>query len=168
MSGRRRAVWVVSAVVLATIGATPVVAQPASGISDPFAYCAAVGTIDAPDRRYTGPNPPEPVARAVLYPGLPSSQAHWRCMNGQVYGCIDGASVSCDMRVSSSTSANQGMIEFCRDNPDSDFIPLAFVGHYNAHAWRCDRGVPAIFGDPILHPDARGFAAEMWRRIAPP
>ncbi len=23
--------------------------------SDPFAYCAAVGTIDAPDARYTGP-----------------------------------------------------------------------------------------------------------------
>jgi hypothetical protein len=36
---------------------------PQARFSDPFAYCAAVGTIDAPDARYTGPKVPEVVAR---------------------------------------------------------------------------------------------------------
>jgi hypothetical protein len=33
---------------------------PQARFSDPFAYCAAVGTIDAPDARYTGPRVPDP------------------------------------------------------------------------------------------------------------
>jgi hypothetical protein len=32
---------------------------------DPFAYCAAVGTIEAPDVRYTGPAMPESLARGL-------------------------------------------------------------------------------------------------------
>ncbi|MGC9335618.1 MAG: hypothetical protein ACP5JJ_15830, partial [Anaerolineae bacterium] len=31
--------------------------------ADPFAYCAAVGTVDAPDANYTGPAVPESVAQ---------------------------------------------------------------------------------------------------------
>src|ERR671918_1505994 len=51
---------------------TPPTASPAEGsgqpatFTDPFAYCAAVGTIDAPDSRYTGPNVPEAVARGLM------------------------------------------------------------------------------------------------------
>ena len=36
----------------------PVQSQPTDNqttYSDPFAYCAAVGTVDTPDNRYTGP-----------------------------------------------------------------------------------------------------------------
>ena len=38
---------------LATSVSTAV--PPPETFSDPFAYCAAVGQIDAPDARYTGP-----------------------------------------------------------------------------------------------------------------
>jgi hypothetical protein len=35
----------------------------ASESTDPFAYCATVGTIDMPDARYTGPQMPDAVVR---------------------------------------------------------------------------------------------------------
>jgi hypothetical protein len=36
-----------------------------ASFSDPFAYCAAVGTADTPGPRYTGPAMPEAVARGL-------------------------------------------------------------------------------------------------------
>src|SRR5215510_4570357 len=46
----------------------PVAESPppaATRFTDPFAYCAAVGTIDTPDSRYAGPKVPEAVARGL-------------------------------------------------------------------------------------------------------
>ena len=40
-------------------------AQEAPTYRDPFAYCAAVGTVDAPDRRHTGPALPPTIARGL-------------------------------------------------------------------------------------------------------
>ena len=71
-----------------------------ASLSDPFAYCAAVGTADTPGPRYTGPAMPEAVARglgaalgapahAPLDPFL--EQSVWRCMGGEVYACTFGA-----------------------------------------------------------------------------
>ncbi len=41
-------------------------ATSAATFTDPFAYCAAVGTIDAPDARYTGAKMPDVVAKGLM------------------------------------------------------------------------------------------------------
>lgn len=80
--------------------ATPTPTGQAS-FTDPFAYCAAVGTIDAPDARYAGPKVPESIARglqaALNAPDMPQQPDsdfipayitghdtiyEWRCTNG--------------------------------------------------------------------------------------
>jgi hypothetical protein len=47
---------------VSAVSPTPGSGQLAT-FTDPFAYCAAVGTVDAPDSRYTGPKVPEAVAQ---------------------------------------------------------------------------------------------------------
>jgi hypothetical protein len=74
---------------------------------DPFAYCAAVGSIGTPDARYTGPAMPDAVARGLkaalaLPADAPSAplvrSSIWRCMNGKVYACTVGANLPCAER----------------------------------------------------------------------
>ena len=67
---------------------------------DPFANCAAVGTFDRPDSRYTGPDIIDDVIDGYLQAaGLqgtiePSEVLEqttvWRCMDHDVYGCNVG------------------------------------------------------------------------------
>ena len=88
---------------------TPTQSQPTAAIanpeqslySDPFAYCAAVGTVDAPDARYNGPEMPDSVIQGLIQQGVVSADAPpefqksavWRCMNGQVWVCHFGANL---------------------------------------------------------------------------
>ncbi len=44
---------------------TPVSGAQGTTYTDPFAYCAAVRTIDAPDARYVGPAVPDAVVRGL-------------------------------------------------------------------------------------------------------
>ena len=46
------------------IGTAP--ASTSTAIADPFAYCAAIGQIDAPDARYTGPQMNDALFNAYL------------------------------------------------------------------------------------------------------
>jgi hypothetical protein len=96
---------------------------PQARFSDPFAYCAAVGTIDAPDARYTGPKVPEVVAQglkkafgapadAPLGPFLRTTV--WRGMDGQVYACTVGANLLCQERVDVRRTPTQGMTQESR------------------------------------------------------
>jgi hypothetical protein len=70
---------------------TPVASLPPGAGSQatfthPFAYCAALGTIDAPDSRYTGPKVPDVVAQGLKKAfGAPAGRAtvyEWQCTNG--------------------------------------------------------------------------------------
>jgi hypothetical protein len=49
---------VAQGIITSAVSSAPGSGQPAT-FTDPFAYCAALGTIDAPDSRYTGPKVPE-------------------------------------------------------------------------------------------------------------
>jgi hypothetical protein len=154
---------------------TPALA--AERFEDPFAYCAAVGAVGAPDARYAGPTMPEAVAqglRAAL--GMPESapleyfgrHAIWRCMAGKVYACTFGANLPCGAKADTSSSPTPAMTAFCRDNPGSDVIPMVVTGRATVYAWRCDGGAPAIERQ-VTAPDAHGFLAAIWHEIeAPP
>jgi hypothetical protein len=50
--------------IISAVSSPPGSSQPAT-FSDPLAYCTALGTIDAPDSCYTGPQAPEAVAQGV-------------------------------------------------------------------------------------------------------
>ena len=155
---------------LAGCGSTPAPAV----YTDPFAYCAAVGTIDAPDATYTGPGVPESVAqglqKALNAPDTPlevlENGSSWRCMDGDVYACFVGANLPCEAQANSDRTPTQEETDFCQQNPDSDFIPAVVTGRETVFEWRCRDGAPEVVSQ-VFQPDAQGFLSEIWYKISP-
>jgi hypothetical protein len=156
--------------------------SPAAGsgepavFTDPFAYCAAVGTIDAPDASYSGPKVPEAVAQglrkafglsaaAPLEPFLHNT--FWRCMDGVVYACTVGANLPCQERADTSRKPTESMTNFCQDNPQATVIPAVVTGRATVYEWTCANGSPEAVRQ-FAQPDARGFLSNIWHAISPP
>ncbi len=143
--------------------------------ADPFAYCAAVGTVDAPDTRYAGPPVPASIAsglrRAFGAPADAPIEAFtrgtsWRCMNGTVYACAVGANLPCQAKADTRRAPAPAIRAFCRDNPAADTVPAVVTGRETVYAWRCVEGAPEI-ACQVDTPDARGFLSRIWYRIDP-
>jgi putative hemolysin len=138
----------------------------------PFAYCAAVGTIDLPDARYTGPAVPGSLIQRLVEEGVvaadapPEDQQHavWRCMSGEVVACHVGANLPCLEQADASQTPSSAMAEFCTANPSAETIPAAVTGRATVYAWRCESGTPVVVKQ-LLHADARGFLTEHWHRV---
>jgi hypothetical protein len=136
--------------------ATAPVAEPS--LSDPFAYCAAVGTVDAPDQRFTGPPVPPAIAAALQVPAAADpSQVRWRCVDRSVLACKADHTAACDL-----TPTVDTMIAYCAQHPDTQDIPAP-----NGY-WACSGTRPVIPRDQKWPVDARGFYPEAWTRVAPP
>lgn len=152
---------------------TPTVTLQAT-FSDPFAYCAAVGTIDTPDARYAGSKVPDSIARglqtALNVPDTPlevlANGSSWRCMNGTVYACFVGANLPCDAKANTDRTPTQAEVDFCRQNPTADAIPAYVTGRDTVYEWRCTSGVPTIV-QQVFQVDERGFIADVWYPISP-
>lgn len=138
---------------------------------DAFAYCAAVGTIDSPDSRYSGPANPSPVALALeIAADLPrgvltspdSPAAIWRCMSGSAYGCYVGANLPCGA-ADTNRVPTEAMHETCRS---IGFLSAADTGHATIYAWRCENGM-AVAGEQIVDVDPRGFISQYWYQLHP-
>ncbi len=161
--------------VLATIATA---CSPATGatFSDPFAYCAAVGTVDKPDARYTGaPVPDEVINGFKKAAGLESSTEPmdmlrkttiWRCMGGKVYACNFGANIPCDSKANTSRTPSQEMLDYCKANPNSDFLPMAVTGHDTVYSWRCTNDQPEVV-QQVGQVDAAGYIQQFWYAIQP-
>ena len=142
--------------------------------SDPFAYCAAVGTVDAPDARYTGEAVPAAVVLGLVRQGLVApdappqiqSNAVWRCVNGEVWACHFGANLPCQEKADISQMPTTEMTDFCKANLNADFIPAAVTGRSTVFEWRCDNGKPAV-AKQVFTPDEEGFLQEFWYRLTP-
>ena len=143
--------------------------------ANPFAYCAAIETIDAPDARYTGPALPEAVARGLqaalgLAAGAPGEPLPgnwtWRCMDGDVYACTVGANLPCAEKADTRTEPSAAVSEFCRQNPGAEVIPMAVTGRATVFEWRCADGRPTIVRQ-FAQPDAAGYLANIWYPIEP-
>lgn len=141
-----------------------------SQFSDPFAYCAGVGTIDAPDERYVGDPVPEAVIEGLRKKAEIGDDAPdewltegtvWRCMDGEVWVCFVGANLPCLEKADTSTTPNPEMEDFCSDNPDAEVIPAAVTGRATVYEWRCVDGAPEVVRQ-IFEPDAQGFLADFW------
>jgi hypothetical protein len=161
-----------TAIPISTVASTPT--QFAS-FSDPFAYCAAVGTVDNLDARYTGPKVPDMVARGIMKatnasPDAPLNvfvnNSFWRCMNGKVYGCTVGANLPCQAKADTNRAPTSEEADFCKANPTSDFIPASVTGRETVYEWRCTNGTPEIVKQ-VSQPDPRGFISNFWYEINP-
>lgn len=147
--------------------ATPPPEGPAEGtpaaFADPFAYCGAVGTIDAPDERWAGPPVPPEV---VEFFGQDRLGGHfWRCFEGAVLGCAVGSASYCGNDPNTSDQPTATMVEFCQANPSQPMLVAQF-GHDNIYLWECRGAVPAI-SLQMFHVDPRGFMEENWFEISP-
>jgi hypothetical protein len=154
---------------------TPVPVAEAATFDDPFAYCAAVGTVDAPDARFTGPDVPDLVAEglrdALNTPNTPLEvfigNSFWRCMNGEVYACTVGANLPCQTKGDLFQTPTDAMVDFCKENVGSDFIPMAVTGRATVYNWTCDEETP-VAGEQIFEVDEQGFLSSIWYRLSPP
>jgi hypothetical protein len=147
-----------------------------AAFDDPFAYCAAVGSIDAPDSRYTGEQPPAAViaglrtaldAPADAPDDFFKQGTFWRCADGQVKACMVGANLPCQEQADLSETPNEGTVAFCKENPNADGVPAAATGRATVFIWSCADGAP-VKGEQVFQADAQGFIADFWYLIEPP
>jgi hypothetical protein len=152
----------------------PTPTGPAATYTDPFVYCAAVGTIDAPDERYVGPVAPEGVIeglrkKAGIAEDAPddwvAAGTVWRCMDGKVWACFVGANLPCSEKADTSSTPRPEMEEFCSANPNADTIPAAVTGRATIYEWRCVDGTPQIVRQ-VFTPDAQGFLSDFWYQLS--
>jgi hypothetical protein len=143
---------------------------PTASFDDPFAYCAAVGTIDAPDSRYTGEQPPPAVIEGIHAAMGASTDAPdewyragtvWRCADGQVKACFVGANLPCEEKANLSEVPNESIVSFCQENPEADAVPAVASGRATVFSWRCASGTPEIV-EQIAQPDEQGFIDHIW------
>jgi len=142
--------------------------------SDPFAYCAAVGTIDAPDAQYVGPAMPDAIIQGMIGQGIVTADAPpdfqdnavWRCMDGQVWVCHFGANLPCQEKADTSQEPTPAMQEFCQANPGAEIIPAAVTGRATVYEWKCSDGQPQA-GRQIFQSDPQGYLADFWVELAP-
>ncbi len=152
--------------------ATVAAVQASSSTADPFAYCATVGTVDAPDARWTGPKEPDAVVQGLRKamgipagaPAGPAGSNLWRCMNGQVYACNVGANIPCSEKADTNRTPTAEMNDFCKANTSADFIPAAVTGRATVYSWKCVNGMATV-DKQLTQPDARGFLSSFWYEI---
>lgn len=133
---------------------TPAAVTQAS-YADPFAYCAAVGTIDRIDGRYAGPDLIPEMADALHIPQNSARDRYrWRCANGIVMACTSFGWPICD-----TTPDATEMLAFCQRNPEVSRL-LAPNG-----TWACKAGRPVIPEDASWPVDDRGFLPKAWQAV---
>ena len=166
----RAVAWLLGAIVLSGC------AGQARTYTDPFSYCGAVGTIDAPDPRCAGAAVPPAIAQGLRRALNASGDAplelftrgtSWRCVDGKVYACNVGANLPCDEKADTSRTPSAPIAEFCRANPGARVVPMVVTGRATVYEWRCAAGVPVIERQFTV-PDSRGYLKHIWYEIPPP
>ena len=95
--------------VILVLWASPGFAQKT--YSDPVSYCKAVGTIDKPDARYTGPKLPAWMAKQLNMQPDQGKLMEWRCAGGAVLACQYGANIPCDSKAVTSQKPTQPIVD---------------------------------------------------------
>jgi hypothetical protein len=131
-------------------------ASPTS-FTDPNVYCAAVGTVAAPDARYTGPPVPRAVTAALLSPeSTPADQIHWRCADGAAFACSAHHTDAC-----MPTPTVDDMLKYCAQHADAKNLPAP------NGSWSCNGTRPVIPEDQSWPVDPQGFFPGAWIRVTP-
>jgi len=133
--------------------------------TDPAPYCKAVGTIDKPDTRYVGPKLPLWMARNLNLKPSQGNRMEWRCANGAVMACVYGANIPCDAKAATGQQPTSAILDFCRQNPGSQFVPMVVTGHETTVSWACHGTHPVVTDVGAV--DARGYAKAYWKQVSP-
>jgi len=152
---------------------SPIQPQPTVLTGDPFAYCAAVGTVDAPDARYNGLDMPDSIVAAMVEQGIVTADAPaefqksavWRCIDGQVWVCHFGANLPCQEKADTAQTPTAEMTEFCAANPTAEVIPAVVTGRATVYEWKCSEGKPAVVRQ-VFQVDAQGYLSDFWYKLA--
>lgn len=142
--------------------------------SDPFAYCEAVGSVDAPDASYTGEAMPDVIVQAMIQKGIVTADAPkeiqqnavWRCMDNKVLACHFGANIPCAEKADASQAPTAAMDEYCKANPTAEIIPADIAGRTTVFEWACKDSKPEI-ARQVFTVDSQGFIAEYWYELNP-
>ena len=151
-----------------------ITSQGQSQYNDPFAYCAAVGTVDSPDEQYNGPQMPDAVVQGMIKQGIVTADAPlefqksavWRCMDGQVWVCHFGANLPCQEKADTSQVPSSAMEDFCEANPAAESIPAVVTGRATVYEWGCSEGKPVVVRQ-VFQVDPRGYLADFWYELPP-
>jgi hypothetical protein len=135
---------VLTALALAVAATMPVFAQT---FTDSMPYCKAVGTIDKPDARCTGPKLPAWMAERLHLQPDEGKMMEWRCANGTVLACLYGANIPCGSKVKTSRKPTPAIVDYCSQNPDSAFVPMVVTRS------------AAV--------DAQGYQKDFWKVVSP-
>ncbi len=131
--------------------------------TDAQAYCRALGTIDAPDRRWAGPALPPWIAHRLRL--ADDAWVAWRCAGGRVLACVYGANRRCDAKARTARRAGAAVRAYCHAHPGAAFVPAVVAGHDDAVWWRCrGRRALAWHADAV---DAQGYRARDWQPVTP-
>jgi len=132
----------------------------AAGPAHAGTYCEQRNTAPVP-------LPAALVPQAQKVFGLQNADPAWverstvvRCMGARLWACNMGANLPCG-KANTATALPAGD-DWCKQNPNSDFIPAYITGHDSVQQWRCTNGAPAITGKPAPI-DAQGYLAEYWK-----
>jgi len=116
---------------------------------------------------YTGPEVPDWMLTALYDPEEIAAQKAagadvrrsvvWRCMQGQVFGCVQTNSPICG-KANVRHKPTTAMVEFCASQPNASVIPLSVISHENpmVFEWTC-RGKRPTSTRRIFNVDSRGF-----------
>lgn len=148
---------------------------PPTGMADPFTYCDTVGTIDAPDNRYTGKPLPDNLIDAMMQETIIGDDIPnisepgfitWRCADKQLLVCVGGATTLCDKKADTNNTPSEGMLAFCKTEADADEIPVDAMGVASVYSWSCEKGKP-VMGEQIHEVDAQGYPEDFWSAVGP-
>lgn len=139
---------------------------------NPFGYCRAVGTIDAPDLRYVGPKFPDSLVRSMVIQGLVSADAPsdfqksaiWRCMDHRLWVCQFGANIPCREKADTSRDPSPGMIDYCKANSAAEVIPAYVTGRTTIYEWACKDGKARITRQ-VTNADQQGYPVSYWTEL---
>ena len=155
---RQRVLFAAMTMVLGAISTS------AQTFTDPVTYCRAVGTVDKPGSQYAGPKLPGWMAAKLNLKPDQANLMEWRCAKGAVFACVYGANIPCNAKAVISQKATPAIVEFCRQNPDSTFVPMVVTGHETTVSWTCHDTRPVV--TKVGPVDSHGYAKAYWHRIS--
>jgi hypothetical protein len=162
---------------------------PLTKFTDPFAYCAAVGTVDRQmrwddpaaselglgllDDRWAGPAMPDEI-KERLDGAPPFGSFVWRCFEGKVMACTVAAHNWCGT-ADTSVEPSDFTVGTCEETGrfwgQDPFLKA------NVYAWDCQGGLVVRVGRKVLlgmagevielSVDPRGFFSEWWEELEP-
>jgi hypothetical protein len=89
----------------------------------------------------------------------------WRCAGGVVLACQYGANIPCDAKAVANQKPAQPIIDYCKQNPGSDFVPMVVTGHDTNVSWACHGSTPAVIHSAQV--DAQGYQTTYWHKVSP-